>query len=423
MLYRIVKPFATLALRIHFRKIYITNRDYIPSNKPVILAVNHPTMFIEPCMLACFLPISLHFLARGNLFKKNIHAMMLRSLHLIPIFRMKDGGYEKIKNNFNTLDYCYQALKDGKTILIMAEGHCVQEKRLQPMKKGPARLAFGTYKLFGDLDIQIVPVGVSYTYPDEFRSEAMVEFGEPIEVREYLKLYDKNPPEATRAITEEIGKRLEKLIVVIDKKEDEELVEQLLVMNRTQNLESIFPVFSEDDSRLIMERNVANQVNKMPEDKKQQLKEKGNKYFQHLTNYNTSDEAVAYPDYYRFDRSMVLVIGFIPFILGYLFNFIPMYLAELLGTKVRDHEDRMSIVIAAAIVFYILYFLVLFITGAIVKSISLWIFIGFIPIWGYFALLYREYYRKWNAARQLTKMDSTIVTQLKATRAQIIGQI
>lgn len=421
MLYKIVKPFATLALRIHFRKIYLTNRDYIPKNKPVILAVNHPTMFIEPCLLACFLPMPLHFLARGNLFKKKIHAAMLNSLHLIPIFRMKDGGYEKIKNNFDTLNYCYKALSEQKVILIMAEGHCTQEKRLQPIRKGPARLAFGTYEQYGDLDIQIVPVGVSYTYPDEFRSEVMLEFGEPIEVRDYLKLYDENPPEATRKITTEIGKRLEKLIVVIDKVEDEELVESLLVVNRNAHPEAIWPIFSEDNNRLIMERNIATRVNQLPVAQKQALSETTQRYEKALAETRTSDWAVAQTKDQQFDRTVILLIGFIPFLFGYVFNFIPMYLAELLGTKVKDHEDRMSIVIASAIVFYLIYYLLLLVFAAKMDEFYIRLFVAFIPIWGYFALLYREYYRKWRGTKYFKALDPGMTEKLKDYRTKILN--
>ena len=70
MIYSFVRPIAAYALKIFFRKIYFTNRDRIPKGKPLILAINHPTAFIEPCILACFLPIKLHFLVRGDLFKK-----------------------------------------------------------------------------------------------------------------------------------------------------------------------------------------------------------------------------------------------------------------------------------------------------------------------------------------------------------------
>ena len=94
MLYRLVRPLATLCFLVSYRKIYFSHSENIPKDKPVILAINHPTMFLEPCLLACFLDHSLHFLARGDVFSNAFYKKLLASLHILPIFRLKDGGYE-----------------------------------------------------------------------------------------------------------------------------------------------------------------------------------------------------------------------------------------------------------------------------------------------------------------------------------------
>ena len=149
MIYSFVRPIAALALKIFFRKIYFTNRNRIPDGKPLILAINHPTAFIEPCILACFLPIKLYFLVRGDLFKKAHFSKMLNLLHMVPIFR-KQEGLDQLSKNDETFDFCYKALKDHKTVVILPEGKTIQEKRLRPIRKGLARIAFGTYEKYGD---------------------------------------------------------------------------------------------------------------------------------------------------------------------------------------------------------------------------------------------------------------------------------
>ena len=97
---------ANLALRTFFRKIHISNVENIPKDKPVILAANHPTAFIEPCVLACFLDRPLYFLVRGDLFKKPVYAKMLKYLHMLPVYRMQDRGYAYLKRNYETFNYC-----------------------------------------------------------------------------------------------------------------------------------------------------------------------------------------------------------------------------------------------------------------------------------------------------------------------------
>lgn len=417
MLYRIVRPLAKIALRLTYRKIYFTHPENIPKDKPVILAVNHPTIFLEPCLLACFLPMPLYFLARGNLFNKLIFRKMLNSLHLIPIFRLKDGGYKKLKNNFSTFDYCYQALSEQKVILIMAEGNCVQEKRLRSIKKGTARLAFGTFEKHGDLDIHIVPVGVNYTYPDDWRSEVMFEFGEPIKVSDYQKNYEEDPNDAIRKISTTLRKRLEDIVIIIDKKEDEMLTEQLFVIDRNNSLEAIFPVLSSDNRRLQSEIRIARQINQMPEEEKMKWKARANEYFQKIEANKLSDFAVAHPDYYTFDRSIILIIGFIPFLIGYLFNYLPIVLAEQVGKPIKDIEDRFAIVVSASIVTFLLYYIALIILGLTLSNIWYWVFMLMLPIWGYFSLLYRELYTKWKAAKQFSKLEDSLTEQFKAERS------
>jgi len=78
--YRIVRPLARIALKTYFSKIYLNGLD--------------PSAFLEPCILATTLPRPLHFMVRGDLFQKPIYSAMLMSLHMIPMFRLKDIGYK-----------------------------------------------------------------------------------------------------------------------------------------------------------------------------------------------------------------------------------------------------------------------------------------------------------------------------------------
>ncbi|MEM9823860.1 MAG: 1-acyl-sn-glycerol-3-phosphate acyltransferase, partial [Bacteroidota bacterium] len=386
-----------------------------------ILAVNHPTMFLEPCLLACFLPRQLHFLTRGDIFKHPVLDAILRSLNLIPIFRMKDGGFGQVKNNFNTLEYCFRALQENKVILIMAEGHCVQQKRLQSIKKGTARLAFGTYERFGDLDLHIVPVGVNYTYPDDFRSEVMFEFGPPIKVNEYHELYDTNPPKAIKSLTNEVAEHLRKLVIVIEDEADETVVEQHFTLYRNDHPEGILPVFSTDPKRLIAEKWIAEHFNQMPKMQKRKLKEETEAYFQCLDQHQVNDEAIAQKVDRHFDRTLILVMGFLPFLLGYVCNFLPLYGAEKVGEKVKDQEDRLSIVITTAMILYFVYYLLLLSLAAYMNHSYFWIFIAFVPMWGYFALLYRELYYKWKGNRKLNRLEPQLVGKLKNDRNKIVS--
>ena len=139
MLYAAVRPFAKLSFEIYFKKLNIENIERIPLDKPVFLAVNHPTAFIEPCVLACFVDKPLNFLIRGDIWGNSFYNKLMQGVNLIPIFRRRDG-VENLLNNGDTFKYCYDALAKDKIILIMPEASTKEVKRLRPLAKGLARI-------------------------------------------------------------------------------------------------------------------------------------------------------------------------------------------------------------------------------------------------------------------------------------------
>ena len=114
-------------------------------------------------------------------------------------------------------------------------------------------------------------------------------------------------------------------------------------------------------------------------------------------------------------------MGFIPFFLGYICNFLPMKLAFLAGQRVKDQEDRMSIVITAGMIFYLIYYIMLLLIAVYLKQFYFWIFVFFVPLWGYFALLYRELYAKWKGSKRVNQLQPQVVEKLKDYRSKILS--
>ena len=133
MLYYIFRPIVRFALKIFFRKINLSNLDNIPVGKPVILAANHPTAFLEPCILACFQKRGLFYLVRGDIFANKSFAYILKGLHMLPVYRKRDRGYGFIKQNYSTFSTCHETLANNRTVMILAEGTTEHEKRLRPL--------------------------------------------------------------------------------------------------------------------------------------------------------------------------------------------------------------------------------------------------------------------------------------------------
>jgi len=160
-------------------------------------------------------------MVRGDLFQKPIYRALLMSLHMIPMYRLKDIGIKGVKNNFSSLDYSYDLLKNNEQVLILAEGTTEHEKRLRPIQKGTARMALGAVEKYPGLDVQIIPIGVNYADILNYRSEVMLQIGDPIPIQSFLQGEKEHPAKIIKKVTQQLKESLEALVIHIDQKEDE----------------------------------------------------------------------------------------------------------------------------------------------------------------------------------------------------------
>ncbi|WFD36733.1 hypothetical protein MCUN1_003620 [Malassezia cuniculi] len=76
----------------------------------------------------------------------------------------------------------YKSLSAGECIGIFPEGGSHDRTDLLPLKAGVVIMALGAMANEPNLNVRIVPVGLSYFHPHKFRSRAVVEFGDAIDV-------------------------------------------------------------------------------------------------------------------------------------------------------------------------------------------------------------------------------------------------
>ena len=195
-----------------FTPIHIHNIGRIPLDRPVLISSNHPSAFLEACLLATHFPKSLHFLVRGDIFINKFVINLLKQVHLTPIYRVSDG-FKNLRANENTFNECHQRLKNNEVIVVYAEGNTTQEKRLRPIQKGLARIAFGALDRYPDMDLCIVPLGVNYSHPNDFRSEVMIEVGMPITLKDYYQQYKSDSIRAISELTQKVEAEMKPLVI------------------------------------------------------------------------------------------------------------------------------------------------------------------------------------------------------------------
>lgn len=146
----------------------------------MILAVNHPNSFFDAVIVGVFFKQPVHFLARGDAFKKSWALKILTSLKCIPVYRLREGK-EYLHLNEDSFERCRKVLRKKGIVLIFSEGLCINEWNLRPLKKGTARLAFSSWN---DVSIgnalRVLPVGVNYNSFRRFGKKVFVRFGEYI---------------------------------------------------------------------------------------------------------------------------------------------------------------------------------------------------------------------------------------------------
>ncbi len=87
-------------------------------------------------------------------------------------------------------DAVFDRLSAGGTVGIFPEGGSHDRTELLPLKAGVAIMALGALAANPDSGLKIVPCGMNYFHAHKFRSRAVVEFGNPVEVpKELVELY------------------------------------------------------------------------------------------------------------------------------------------------------------------------------------------------------------------------------------------
>lgn len=422
MLYFLVRPLARLALKFWFTKIHLVHLERVPQSDPVIMAVNHPTIFIEPCILSCYQPRSLFFLAKGVLFVPPFVGV-LKSLHLIPLFRQKDGGFKKRKSNVDTFDYCYKKISENGAILIMPEGSSKQIRHLRPMTKGFAKMAFGAYEQNNDTKLKILPIGVNFSDADKFRSEVSLGFGAPLKIQDYVELYKVDPREATQKLMKDLYDGMQEQVVHVADYNDFLLADQLLTLSENELVDNPLRVVVNNSGRIVENKKITSKIDGLEEVDKNELKSQSQGYFNEIKTLGIHDYALLHAGKYQILTLLFLVLTHILFLIGWLTNALPYGFGLYCGSKAKDVETRMSVVLGMTFGFYLIYYPIMMLFGWYYGG-GLWLLMAMLlPAFGYFSVLYLDIARRYRAALKVRQTDQKRIEELLEKRRSILNSI
>lgn len=319
-------------MRIYFGKVYIDGLEKIPRDKPLILAANHQSAFIEPVLLGATMPFPVHFITRGDIFVKK-WMWFFNAVNMIPIFRFHDG-YSQLKKNKSSFEHVYSALEKNARIIIFCEGQMKWEKKLHPLQLGAARMAVGAYDQNRELDVHVVPIGINYEDHLTFRRYVRISIGDIIRVKDHAEGLDKSQRPALKSVTQALKENLQPHVIDISSENHFDLGNKLLCMHDNVAERRFFPLVARNQGSTAASIAAASKTHIL--DTNDDVEKKAKKYV------DAVDTAFPYRDYVLFHETdftilkrlffflFIVPLGFI----GTILNGAPVVLANYV-TKTR----------------------------------------------------------------------------------------
>jgi 1-acyl-sn-glycerol-3-phosphate acyltransferase len=421
--------FSTYQL-IFFRRFQGKNLKHLRVKQPVLIALNHPNAFMDAIALSITLYYPrTYYMARGDAFKPGLITTILTWTGIVPIFRMRDAGIEGLRKNDASFSIVYKLWTKNKKIIVFPEGLCIQERRLRSIQKGTARMAFGFMDAYKRDDFLIVPVGVTYSHPAEFRTDVYYEAGEAIAVKDYYAAYKENQVTGINLLTKVLEERMKLLVPSLKHTENDLLLEQLQPVYKHTFLEDN----KLDTSRLENHQRFwvhtidrLNSITEKNDGTIERLRTATEEYTKALAKQNVADENIS-GNGNSVSALFWLIIGFPFYFIGKLLSFLPWSAAKSIAHKTaKNIEFRTSVNYVTGTFFSLFYLIIeLLVIWFIWKTWWLLLaYVGVKVLTGLIALAYSYRKKRWMGELKtagLRRNNPDLLNKLKGQRTEILS--
>lgn len=355
------------------KRIIITGEENIPKDKPIVFAPNHQNALSDPMAILLHTKFQPVWLARADIFKNKTAAKVLRFMKILPVYRMRDGKENLIKND-DTFMHSVKVLENNSALGLFPEAAHTGRRQMIQHKKAVPRIVFLAEENTNEkLDIQIIPSGVYYSSYWKFNRTLIVNFGKPIAVSEFMDEYRKSPNAATLLLRDKIYDSLLPLVMQITSKkyyDDFETIREIYgryyLLRKNQNY-SILNLFKSDQEMMT-------RLDKLEVQRPQEVEN----LVQMVNNYTSNLRKVKIKSwlierhYYNTIKALtslvLLIVSFPLFLYGFIFNAIPfLAIDNIVRKKVKD--------VAFWSTFFQVLGLIVFPVFYILELIVLWNFI------------------------------------------------
>ncbi|KAI0332305.1 glycerol-3-phosphate-acyltransferase [Cubamyces sp. BRFM 1775] len=171
-------------------------------------------MMLDPAVLSSAFPYKrvLHYWAKASLFANPAVKYILTSAGNIPVDRKAADKRLLFRGTFRTL-------AAGEAVALFPEGTSYTEPHIMQVKDGAAWAALEYTKWArenpdqvqkGAQDVLIIPAAIVYTNKSKYRSQVIMEFGQPIRMNEYIEQFMSEQEGAPRAAVKRLTAAIER---------------------------------------------------------------------------------------------------------------------------------------------------------------------------------------------------------------------
>jgi 1-acyl-sn-glycerol-3-phosphate acyltransferase len=363
MFYAILKPVVRAALRLYFGRIVTNGLEHIDNGKPTLILANHTASFMDAIITACFVKRRIYFFTRGDVFRNKLVDKILRSLCMLPVYRMSDGR-DKLQLNDSSNEEALRILARGGAVLIFAEGTSDIAKALKPLKKGPFRLAVTAAATLPAPPV-LIPMGINYVRPTAPFGDAFLNAGPPIPMPDLLQATEAGSARAATDLMRATAAAIRPLAWHIETPGRRAEGNALLLI-----LKLVKPGYSFADSQLLIS----------------QLNRTGTEAIRNL-------RAVRSTGPMRRIWRWTLLILLSPIALaGFLFHYPPIFIAERsVDSRVKEPDFRAPVFLSLALIFTVLWYASWIIAGLLTGKAGE--VFGLLACAGMAGILYIKWYR------------------------------
>ena len=240
-LYSFLLPYVNWHTRRAYRRFEVHGKEHLPKDGGLIFGVNHSNTLMDALVLLSADNIRKVFIARGDIFKNPMVAKVLHFLRILPIFRIRNG-VAAVRNNDDSLNKAVDVVHDQVDLYLFPEGTHRTKHSLMRMGKGLFHIAMDANRQFGDQQpVYIIPTAIEYGDYFRYRSTAMINFGEPINVTDFVKnTTEENEAVNINILKDQLFNEISKLFTYIPDDDDYDAVWEIVKMKNEKRAGGLY---------------------------------------------------------------------------------------------------------------------------------------------------------------------------------------